>query len=418
MKDVIARYMIRQTGRVAYNSMNEIANQLEESVNDNSTEASRQMVNSLYVDVVNGVKENKMFSSGKTKSIKDTEFYADLEFIYKSLMTVGDTIDKTIDKYTTNLATIYPYVKANANKLKIYTSEGVTNTGFLAEALVLLVVHYSKKLAETVSLFIVDNKKQQTFEAFIKSDKELTRLNKIVEEIANNKSLAELASKKVISDFKKDVRQMSETMDTNPTSSMINIVNSNINKIGLEESMLVLKYMISTNSVKLLDTLREYVTTFKYNISSLGDAVSLMHGIPCKEELQTVLTHKDMTHNQKSMLVTRIKDIHLISMDDFSKGVRQSKKKPTNLVSQLTETTLTSKAKAALDDSEFGIPTLRKYPLCDKEHVLSAIKFFFSAEEDNKSILASNIKVAADKFNINLTSEKILKYLPKVEEEL
>ena len=32
--------------------------------------------------------------------------------------------------------------------------------------------------------------------------------------------------------------------------------------------------------------------------------------------------------------------------------------------------------RSELDDSEFGLPELRKYPMPDKDHVLSAIKFF------------------------------------------
>ena len=44
-----------------------------------------------------------------------------------------------------------------------------------------------------------------------------------------------------------------------------------------------------------------------------------------------------------------------------------------------------------LPDSIFGIPSQRKYPMQDKEHVLSAIKFFNYVDEEHEKELAKNI---------------------------
>ena len=57
----------------------------------------------------------------------------------------------------------------------------------------------------------------------------------------------------------------------------------------------------------------------------------------------------------------------------------------------INEDTLSSKERKELDDSEFGIPELRKYPLVDKDHVLQAIRFFNKVDPKYEKELAKNI---------------------------
>ncbi len=66
-----------------------------------------------------------------------------------------------------------------------------------------------------------------------------------------------------------------------------------------------------------------------------------------------------------------------------------------------TEYVLTKKDRDQLDESEFGIEELRKYPLNDAEHVKMANTFFNKAPKQYKGILAVKILDAAKKFNIN-----------------
>lgn len=66
----------------------------------------------------------------------------------------------------------------------------------------------------------------------------------------------------------------------------------------------------------------------------------------------------------------------------------------------VTESTLSSKDRNKLKDSEFGIPELRKYPLIDKEHVISAIRFFNQAPSKYEKELAVNIFKAMKKYNV------------------
>lgn len=64
------------------------------------------------------------------------------------------------------------------------------------------------------------------------------------------------------------------------------------------------------------------------------------------------------------------------------------------------EAKLTTEKRNDLDDSQFGIPELRKYPLYDKQHVLSAVTYFGKAEAKYKPELARRIVKRAKELNI------------------
>ena len=57
----------------------------------------------------------------------------------------------------------------------------------------------------------------------------------------------------------------------------------------------------------------------------------------------------------------------------------------------LFEEALSSKDRKALPDSDFGLPSQRRYPIPDKAHVLSAIRFFNYVEKEYEAELAKNI---------------------------
>ena len=59
------------------------------------------------------------------------------------------------------------------------------------------------------------------------------------------------------------------------------------------------------------------------------------------------------------------------------------------------EKALNAKERKELDESDFGLPEQRKYPLIDGEHVKKAIQFFKYCPEKDRKILASNIYKAA-----------------------
>lgn len=53
-----------------------------------------------------------------------------------------------------------------------------------------------------------------------------------------------------------------------------------------------------------------------------------------------------------------------------------------------------------LEDSQFGIPSLRKYPLTDEKHVEQAVRFFNKADPQYKPELARNIVKRAKELNM------------------
>jgi len=61
----------------------------------------------------------------------------------------------------------------------------------------------------------------------------------------------------------------------------------------------------------------------------------------------------------------------------------------------LYEKTLTAADRRNLKDKEYGIPELRKFPLIDKKHIISANSYFHTAPEDYKKSLAKRILAAA-----------------------
>lgn len=70
-------------------------------------------------------------------------------------------------------------------------------------------------------------------------------------------------------------------------------------------------------------------------------------------------------------------------------------------VNILLEDSMPTKERNALDDDEFGIPELRKYPLHDKKHVLQAIRMFNHVEKKYEAELADNILDAMERYHIS-----------------
>lgn len=68
----------------------------------------------------------------------------------------------------------------------------------------------------------------------------------------------------------------------------------------------------------------------------------------------------------------------------------------------LMEAELSTKERNELDDSQFGLPEDRKYPLTDAAHVKSAISYFHKCPEGKKKRLAARIRRAAKKFDVTI----------------
>lgn len=74
---------------------------------------------------------------------------------------------------------------------------------------------------------------------------------------------------------------------------------------------------------------------------------------------------------------------------------------------------LTERERNQLDNSEFGIPELREFPIHDAAHVRAAESYFRYAPEKYKAQLARNILAKAHLFGVNVQSETILEWAEK-----
>ena len=71
-----------------------------------------------------------------------------------------------------------------------------------------------------------------------------------------------------------------------------------------------------------------------------------------------------------------------------------------NNYTNLLEEKLKAKDRNQLPDDVFGIPSLRKYPMPDRPHVLQAVKMFSHCPKGYEKELADNIKKKMQEYNI------------------
>ena len=118
--------------------------------------------------------------------------------------------------------------------------------------------------------------------------------------------------------------------------------------------------------------------------------------------------HIDKVDEDKFMLSGKF-----YSIDKVYKYLRKEHKKALQIIYPnrfknihdkiTTENALTTKERNTLNDSQFGIPSLRKFPLHDKNHVIQAIRFFNTVDREHERELAINIINAMDRYNIDFS---------------
>jgi hypothetical protein len=74
---------------------------------------------------------------------------------------------------------------------------------------------------------------------------------------------------------------------------------------------------------------------------------------------------------------------------------------------------LSTEKRKALEDSDFGIPETREFPLTDAAHIRAAESYFHYAPDDKKTLLAQRILAKAKKFGVNVESQKIWEWAEK-----
>jgi hypothetical protein len=87
----------------------------------------------------------------------------------------------------------------------------------------------------------------------------------------------------------------------------------------------------------------------------------------------------------------------------------------------ISEEKLPTKERNQLEDTEFGIPSLRKYPLNDRAHVLAAIRLSGHCPKEHEAELARNIFRAMKKYGIPMSvigkDNMLYKYIPSNQKE-
>lgn len=67
----------------------------------------------------------------------------------------------------------------------------------------------------------------------------------------------------------------------------------------------------------------------------------------------------------------------------------------------------------ALDDSDFGIPEKREFPMPDAAHVRAAEAYFRYASDEVKPLLAHRILMKAKEFGVDVESSTVLGWAKK-----
>lgn len=99
-------------------------------------------------------------------------------------------------------------------------------------------------------------------------------------------------------------------------------------------------------------------------------------------------------------------DIKKIDVKMIVTGTEPRKPRPTQ------ESVLPTKERNKLNDSDFGIPETRSYPLHDKSHVEAAVRMFPNAPLKYRKSLAKRILRKAHEFNMDTSNwESLNKYM-------
>lgn len=91
-------------------------------------------------------------------------------------------------------------------------------------------------------------------------------------------------------------------------------------------------------------------------------------------------------------------DVSVLSSVASGRIIRDTKKL---FKKSLTEANLSSKERNELKDSDFGIPSKRKYPMPDAAHVKAAIRMFNHCDPEDEAELARHIKAKMKKYNVS-----------------
>lgn len=94
-------------------------------------------------------------------------------------------------------------------------------------------------------------------------------------------------------------------------------------------------------------------------------------------------------------------NLNKYSKDHGSKFLSHFRGNENSEESVKTEAALTAAQRREIPDNQFGIPSQRRYPLNDRNHVIAAIRMFNRVDRKHEKELAYNIIKAMKRYNIN-----------------
>lgn len=260
---------------------------------------------------------------------------------------------------------------------------------------------------------------------FVFDDNMSTMDKKYVECVFNTKTadsyIKQLQIKKINDKIKIFVHPNISSLQNNASKNIRNIYKDNlysysdkneihvISKMVYDPELIGGTYEIYLKEILIYHLIHQYNDKLNFDlIKSISSALSGKYDWINKRENNYSKQKYDKLANLMNNMIknNKIKDIcKYINTDDisvFPKYIQSYIMK--NLKTQFStysESELSYSKRKALEDSEFGLPEKRAYPMPDIDHVKAAIRMFNRCDKDDEEELANSIIKKIKKFKID-----------------
>lgn len=358
--------------------------------------------NLLYITGISG--------SGKTTLAKEICKKYKAEYIELDKFTLG--IVKGLDRWFENVNNgtyeVHPLLKEYFSQLDHITTNGSWSKPDMGDEHTKFLIWLINKVKGDGTLYIVEG--AQFFMKLSNMDPDLIKGEPLivvgtsafkswVRRIKRDTSDDETISR-FIYHLKKDVPMLFKYYFSNERDlqKYIKNIQSHINESSVLSITEKAKYSTPYTSEEIkraygIKIYKELIKdpAHKYRMDT---GIELIHKEPTKEELERIWKNWNLMSNDQKMKSDKK------SMELFGKTNQDHYNELINSYT-VDESSLLEMKRSELDDSEFGLPKLRKYPMPDKDHVLSAIRFFNYVSPENEKELARNIKKKMKQYNIS-----------------
>ena len=357
--------------------------------------------NLLYITGISG--------SGKTTLAKEICKKYKAEYIELDKFTLG--IVKGLDRWFENVNNgtyeVHPLLKEYFSQLDHITTNGSWSKPDMGDEHTKFLTWFISKTKGNGTLYVVEG--AQFFMKLSNMDPDLIKgepliivgtsafkswVRRIKRDTSNDETIS-----RFIYHLKKDVPMLFKYYFSNERDlqKYIKNIQSNINESVLsitEKAKYSTPY--TSEEIKRAYGIKIYKELIKDPAHKyrMDTGIELIHKEPTKEELERIWKNWNLMSNDQKMKSDKK------SMELFGKTNQDHYNELINSYT-VDESSLLEMKRSELDDSEFGLPKLRKYPMPDKDHVLSAIRFFNYVSPENEKELARNIKKKMKQYNIS-----------------